>query len=313
MEDTKKPAKPNIFYYLMAVFAFLIWGTSFAFGKLISPHPLNPITISCYRTIIGIITLFLIVFVSKNTSSWLSDFKKNFPKYLAVGVIFYAVSFLLEYWSLSLTRSSNQAILSNTLVIWVVIINLIFFKSRPTKIFLLGLVAAIIGVLLILITDELNFSSETIVGDLGSLIAYVFWGAYSALMAKINTKTEPLFSTLSIFITSLFLVLPITIFSGGITEISNLLLLDWGVLLYLGILCSGIAFWLYNRALSNKNISSEYIAIYSLLNPIIGVLMGILLHGDPLPIRKIIGICLILGSIIVVNRSTSVKVQLSLP
>jgi len=107
-----------------------------------------------------------------------------------------------------------------------------------------------------------------------------------------------------VFITSSFIFLPLTIFSGGLSDISVATLFDWGVLLYLGIFCSGIAFWLYNRALSNENISSEYIAIYSLLNPIIGVIMGVLLHGDLIPIRKIIGICLILGAIIIVNRST---------
>ncbi len=243
-----------LIYYLAAIVAFLFWGTSFAFGKVVSPNPLSPLSITAFRTLIGTITLFLIIFFSGKLKEWFLDFKKNLWKYLIMGICVYSLAFLLEYWALSHTKASNQAILSNTMVIWVVIINYFIFHHKPKVIFLVGMLFAIIGAMLIMISDDLSFSGEYILGDIGTLIAYLIWGFYSAFMAKINIKSNSLFSTLSTFLWASIFLVPFSLINGSYQEINKLSLIQWGATLYLGIICGGIAFWLYNLALSNKNI-----------------------------------------------------------
>ncbi|RLI64515.1 MAG: hypothetical protein DRO88_07130 [Promethearchaeia archaeon] len=289
--------------YTLALFTFLIWGTSFTAGKFISPEPFSPIIATFYRTIIGALTIFIILLINGQLGQWLRSFRKFFLPNLIIGMGLYSLAFFLEYWSLGRTESSNQAVLSNTMIFWVVIINTIVYKQKPTRNFLVGLAIAIIGVFLILISDELKFNNETLPGDLGTLMAYFIWGAYSAFTAKINEKTNPLFTTLSVFLTALITLLPISLISGDLSAITKLNITNWVAILYLGIFCGGIAFFTYNIALSNKRISSEYIAIFSLLNPIIGTISGILLLHEILYLREAIGIVLILIAIIVANRN----------
>lgn len=295
------------FSYTIAVITFLIWGTSFTAGKFVSPDPLSPIIVTFYRTVIGALTIFFILLVSGQLKSWFQSFRKFFLPTLVIGMFLYTFSFFLEYWSLGRTESSNQAVLSNTMIFWVVIINTLVYKQKPTKNFLIGLVLAILGVLLILISDELKFNNETLPGDLGTLAAYFVWGAYSAFTAKINEKTNPLFTTLSVFITSLFSLLPIALLSGGLKEITELDAVNWIALLYLGIFCGGIAFFTYNLALSNKKISSEYIVVFSLINPIIGTVAGVVLLQEILHLREIFGIILVLGAIFIANRNPQLR------
>lgn len=299
--------KATAFSYFLAAFTFLIWGTSFAAGKFISPDPFSPIVVTFFRTIIGALTIFIIILVKHQIPDWVRSFRKNFWKYLILGMGLYAFAFILEYWSLSRTESSNQAVLSNTMVFWVVIINTLVYKQRPTKNFLIGLVLAMIGVLLILLSDDFQFTNDTLFGDIGTIFAYILWGAYSAFTAKINETTNPLFTTLSIFLTSLISLTPMAIFEGGISKISTLSVINWISLLYLGIVCGGVAFWTYNLALSNKNLSSEYIVVFSLLNPIIGTIAGILLLKEILYIREVIGILFILSAIIIANRKPKLR------
>ncbi|UYP46880.1 hypothetical protein NEF87_003165 [Candidatus Lokiarchaeum ossiferum] len=287
--------------YLLATLTFVIWGTSFAIGKFVTPSPLSPFNITFFRTVIAALTLFIIIALKGQIKAWFVVFRQEFLKYLIIGVFFYGCGFILEYWALARTEASNQAMLSNTMTFWVVLINFFVFKQQIKKNFIVGLILAFIGVILILLTDEFNFSSATIIGDVGTLIAYIIWGMYSAFTAKMNEKYNPLFSTLSIFISSLILLLPMALIQGGFQEITQMSSINWLALLYLGIICGGIAFWIYNIALSNEQVSSEYIVIFSLLNPIIGVVTGIILLGEGLVIREIIGIIIILSAIVLAN------------
>ncbi|MHA1560847.1 MAG: DMT family transporter [Promethearchaeota archaeon] len=298
-----KEKKKFLLYYLAAIGAFLFWGTSFAFGKIVSPNPLSPLSITAFRTLIGTVTLFLIIFFSGKLKEWLLDFKKNLWKYLIMGICVYSLAFLMEYWSLSYTKASNQAILSNTMVIWVVIINFLVFHHKPKKIFLVGMFLAIIGAILIMISEDLTFNGEYILGDIGTLIAYLIWGFYSAFMAKINVNSNSLYATLSTFLWASIFLVPLSLINGSYQEICELSLIQWGATLYLGIICGGIAFWLYNIGLSNKNISSEYIAFFSLLNPIIGVFSGMILLNEVIPPRAIIGILFIISAIFITNKT----------
>lgn len=295
--------------YLLATLTFMIWGTSFAIGKFVTPSPLSPFNITFFRTVIAAITLFVIIAIKGQINAWYTVFRQNFFKSAAIGIIFYGGGFILEYWALARTEASNQAMLSNTMTFWVVLINFFVFRQQIKKNFLIGLAMAFFGVILILITDDFNFSSDTIVGDIGTLVSYFLWGMYSAFSAKLNEKTDPMFTTLSIFITSLIVLLPLAIFEGGFHEITHMSTINWLALLYLGIICGGVAFWTYNLALSNQNISSEYIVIFSLLNPIIGVFTGIILLGEGLVLREIIGIVIILSAIVLANRQPKVNIE----
>jgi len=302
-----KEKKKFLLYYLAAIGAFLFWGTSFAFGKIVSPNPLSPLSITAFRTLIGTVTLFLLIFFSGKLKEWLLDFKKNLWKYLIMGICVYSLAFLMEYWALSYTKASNQAILSNTMVIWVVIINFLVFHHKPKKIFLVGMLLAIIGAMLIMLSEDLTFSGEYILGDIGTLIAYLIWGFYSAFMAKINVNSNSLFATLSTFLWASIFLVPLSLINGSYQEICDLSLIQWGAALYLGIICGGIAFWLYNLGLSNKNISSEYIAFFSLLNPIIGVFSGMILLQEEITPRAIIGILFIISAIFITNKTIGNK------
>ncbi len=306
MNSERGKATRPIVYYFFAIGTFLLWGTSFAFGKIISPT-VSPITITAIRTLIGTISLFLIILISKQLQSWFLIFKTLFWKYVLVGMGLYVFSFILDYWSLERTQSINVAVLSTTMIFWVVGFNLIVFKHRPTIVYIFGLILAMFGVLLILVSEELNFTTATIVGDIATLGTYALWGFYSAIVAKINENVNPLYSTLSTFILASVLLVPLSLILGASSQIVHLSLSQWLSLLYLGVLCGGVAFWMYNKALSSDNISSEYIAIFSLLNPIIGMFSGVMFLNESFTTRQIIGVVLILSSLLLANWNPKKK------
>jgi drug/metabolite transporter (DMT)-like permease len=303
-QDLLSPPKNShsmVFSYGIAIIAYIMWGTSYAFGKSVTPDPLQPMLLSSIQTLIGAIAIFIIILVSKQLKEWFLEFKKNFWKYMGIGITLYAAAFYIEYWSLGHTKASNQAILSNTAVIWMVILNMVVYKQKPSKKLLLGIGISIIGIILILFSEEISFSSGNLVGNLGTLLAYLIWGIYTLIQKKMSEKTNPLYSTLSTLIGASFILIPMSIVEGSFGTLLDLSGKQWVIVSYLGIFCVGVAFWLYNVALSNPRINTNYITSFSLLNPIIGVIMGWLLLEEDLSLREFVGVVFILAALLIIN------------
>jgi drug/metabolite transporter (DMT)-like permease len=273
--------------YLFAVIAVLIWGTTFALSKFILP-PLNPITFTAIRSVIGITVLLLFLIVTHQVHQWIVVFKKRFFNLLWVGIIFYAGSYLLQYWGIMYTTATNQAMLSNTQTFWLVFFNFIILKKKPSKRFILGAILAFIGVLFIILNEEFQISPETIKGDLISIVTFIFWGLYSFCVKPLSEQEKPLFVTTSIIMSGLILLVPLSLGLGAINEI-------------------GLTFICWATALSNKEIPSENIVLITMLNPVIGVITSVLWLDELLTPSKVLGIFIVLLAVVVVNYSRTKK------
>ena len=70
--------------------------------------------------------------------------------------------------------------------------------------------------------------------------------------------------------------------------------IQWGLLLLVGIVHTGIAYWLYFGSM--KNLPAETIALFSYLDPVLAILLSAFLLGEPMTVSGVIGTVLILGS-----------------
>ena len=73
---------------------------------------------------------------------------------------------------------------------------------------------------------------------------------------------------------------------------------SWGVLLYLGIVATGIMFWLYTFAM--QRIQAQDSAIIGTLEPIIGAIIAFLLLGETLTIKGFIGAAMVISALVLV-------------
>jgi drug/metabolite transporter (DMT)-like permease len=76
--------------------------------------------------------------------------------------------------------------------------------------------------------------------------------------------------------------------------------LGWAMVLYLSILCSVVAYLLYVDAV--RELKPLRTAIFINLNPLAGVLGGVLLLGERLSPVQLLGGLIVLVSIFLVNR-----------
>lgn len=279
--------------YLYAIVSMILWGFTFPLTIKVTPEPLNILTYSAIRSFFGVLAIFSYIVITHQLKEWYNVFKRNLSSFILIGVLFYVIPFLLQFWSLGLTTPINQSILSNTQIFWVVIFNSIFFKQKPKLRFLIGLVLTIFGVLILLIDGNLGFSSSTLLGDLFSLISFILWGGYTAFIKPISMKEKPIHITFSIILIGALIYIPLSFFTDVSQEISQLNWGQWLNLFYLGFFCIGITYLLWNSALANKEIRSENIAILTLISPVVAVISSIILVDGVLTIKILIGFIII--------------------
>ena len=75
--------------------------------------------------------------------------------------------------------------------------------------------------------------------------------------------------------------------------------IQWMALLFLSVVCSVIAYFAYNIALTK--IDASRVAVYIYFEPVVAVLFGVTLLAEPLNWQVIAGAVLIAGSVVMVN------------
>lgn len=88
-------------------------------------------------------------------------------------------------------------------------------------------------------------------------------------------------------------LLPYLLLTQGLT-LPAMSTLQWGLLLIVGVIHTGFAYWLYFGSM--KSLSAETIALFSYLDPVLAILLSAFLLGEDMTVSGIIGTVLILGS-----------------
>ena len=157
-------------------------------------------------------------------------------------------------------------------------------KKKPSKIQIAGILITLIGVIITVLVVSAS-SSLSIIGYTSLLIAVVSYAAYSVSVEKAScfTEAEITYSML-VFgaVLFVFLALADALMNGNIAELAMLPFTDMSFLsavLYQGLGCSILAFFLSNAAISRigVNRTSSFIGVSTVVSILAG---AIFLHED---------------------------------
>lgn len=288
--------------YILAVITMIFWGTAFPFSKRLIDNPLNPIVFLTLRMSFAFGALLVYLLVTKQVKLWLKYLKEHFWLLFLLGMGLYNLSYVIQYFGVRFTTATNQTIISNTTTFFVVIFNYLWFRHKPSKLFVVNMMVGFAGVSLIILNDEFHINSDTLLGDVITLLAFIIWALYVVMNRHLTSDVPPLFVTVSVFFFTCLFLIPTSFFFNITNEISLLDLGEWGILAYLGIICSGISTLMYTLALANTDIPSENLALIGFLLPVVGILVSILLLGEPLSWRIIVGCGVVLISVFLVEK-----------
>jgi drug/metabolite transporter (DMT)-like permease len=273
------------------VVAALLWGSAGTFIKyaLGSWQP---------------VTLLMVQLAGANLVLWTALFlhgyrwpRAHWRRLIVLGTLEPGLCYALITLGLQRTSAANSAVLSGMESFFVVTLAAVFLREPLGRRSLLGLAAAICGVLVLEGTAGARLPGT---GDLLVLAGILCAAVYVLVARNIPGHIDTLAMTAHQFAAGLALLLPFGITewaTGGESLPTHQSAGQWATALLIGIAGFACSFLLYNRAIAS--ISASRSSIILNLMPVFGTASAILVLGESFTIRQGIGAALIIGSIFV--------------
>ena len=262
----------------------IIWGGGFVASD-IALSELRPFEIMSYRFLIA--SIIMGVFAWKN----LKTIRKDEIIYGSILGIALFLGFALQIIGLKYTTPSNNAFLTATNVVMVPFIAYFIGRKKLNKADIIGSFTALIGVGVLSIQS--NFSIGIV--DLFTLFCALGFAFQIYLTGIFGKKIRPSILNFLQMFTAFCLSIIGLLFSGSI----NLSLSKQGfsAIIYLGVVSTALCYFLQTTA--QKHVDETKSAIILSMEAVFGTLFSIILLGEKLSLKMVIGGIMILSAVLV--------------
>ena len=254
---------------------------------------LDPVEIACLRYLLGGLILLPLFFV---TRSRIPD-RSILVRIAGLGVLFFALFPFLFSWAFVHTSAARGSLVLATMPVWTLLLGKLAGHERITGLNLVAVILTLTG-LTIALSDKLFTGEDYTTLFTGELIMFVTaWvGAiYAILSRKVLQKVSSVtFSPLAMLAGSLFLF-PFAIDTGVIQHLQELTSLQLVLMMYLGVVAGGVAFFLFNWSIHRS--SATFTTLFVPLNPITAIFLGNLFLGESIQANFIIGVLVVFSGL----------------
>lgn len=293
----KKQQIRNSFILLLTAF---IWGVAFV-AQSVGMDYVGPFTFNSVRSIIGGLFLIPCIFVlnklnpereAEYKAMSPGEQKQNKKTLLAGGIWCGVVIFVasnLQQFGISYTTVGKAGFITALYIVIVPILGL-FFKKKCSPTVWLGVVLAVCGLYFLCITE--GFSIQK-----GDFLVFLCALAFSVHIMVIDYYTQLVdgvkMSCIQFLVCGVLSGICMFIFENP--SISNILA-AWQPILYAGILSCGVAYTL--QIVGQKGMNPTVASLILSLESVISVLAGLVLLGQKLSSREILGCVFMFAAII---------------
>jgi len=273
-----------------ALGALLLGATCIALSPIfVRVSEAGPTATAFWRVALAVPVLWVLYFMKTKARS--QRYSGKWPLLLAAGLAFAGD---LAFWhtSIKLTSVANSTLLANLASIFVTLAAWMFLKQKPTRLFLAGLAAALVGVGL-LVHTSLAFSSTGLVGDALGVVTAMFYAGYILAVKGLRDRGETTLHLMAVTstITALFLF-PVALASGE--EMLPMSAFGWWVLIGLALISHAAGQGLIAYALAH--LPAAFSSVSLLFQPVMAALFAwLLLYEGLVPLQIAGGIVVLFG------------------
>lgn len=299
----------NSFILLLTAF---IWGVAFV-AQSVGMDYVEPFTFNCVRSILGGLFLIPCIFVlNKINPQREADYKalseaeqrENQKKLLKGGIwcgVAICVASNLQQFGISYTTVGKAGFITAMYIVIVPILGLLFRKKCPVTVWL-GVVLAVCGLYFLCMSE--GFSVQ-----LGDFLVFLCALAFSVHIMVIDHFTQLVdgvkMSCIQFLVCGVLSGVCMFLFEQP--SLHNILA-AWRPILYAGIMSCGVAYTL--QIVGQKGMNPTVASLILSLESVISVLAGLVLLGQMLSGREVIGCVLMFGAIVLAQLPGPKKKQL---
>lgn len=262
-----------------------LWGASFLFTRVAAPA-FGPFALAEIR--VAIAAAMLIALLAWRSD--LADLRRHGGRFLYLGAVNTAIPFaLFAYAALSIT-AGLASILNATAPLFTALIGSVWLRTRLAPLQWLGMAIGVAGVVL-LSADSASVTSNGAGWAIGAgLLATASYGLSANVVKRWFTGVRPLAVAAGSQGAAALLLLP---FAAATWPAAPVRATDWGAVVALGVLCTGVAYLLYFRLIARVGPASAMTVTF--LIPAFAMLWGGLFLGEAVTGPMLAGCAVILA------------------
>ncbi|MGH0510364.1 DMT family transporter [Bacillus paranthracis] len=272
-----------------------IWGGMYVVSKYVLNF-IPPLTLVWLRFIIAFVVLYMILKITeKKQKKTVTIRKKDWLLFAWIGFIGYFISITCQFIGTKLSDAHTGSLVTSATPAFMVIFAAIILKEKLTARRLLSTIIATIGVIIVIGWD-IEIGSYFI-GTIILVGAAITWALLSIYVKIASARFSSLVITTYAIFFSLFFITPFMIWEFQSNPIEHMNLYVVLGVLYLGIVSTAGAFFLWNKGLELMDASIG--SLFFFFQPIVGSLLGWLLLNETLSSNFFIGGILIICSVFI--------------
>ena len=272
-----------------------IWGGMYVVSKYILDF-IPPLTLVWLRFIIAFVVLYFILKIAEKKQKKKATIrKKDWLLFAWIGFIGYFISITCQFIGTKLSDAHTGSLVTSATPAFMVIFAALILKEKLTARRLLSTIIATIGVIIVIGWD-IEIGSYFI-GTIILVGAAITWALLSIYVKIASIQFSSLVITTYAIFFSLFFITPFMIWelqTSSIGTVNTYVILG---VLYLGIVSTAGAFFLWNKGL--KLLDASIGSLFFFFQPIVGSLLGWLLLNETLNSNFFIGGILIICSVLI--------------
>ncbi|MFY0217586.1 DMT family transporter [Bacillus cereus] len=272
-----------------------IWGGMYVVSKYVLDF-IPPLTLVWLRFIIAFVVLYgILKLAEKKQKKKVTIRKKDWLLFAWIGFIGYFISITCQFIGTKLSDAHTGSLVTSATPAFMVIFAALILKEKLTARRLLSTIIATIGVIIVIGWD-IEIGSYFI-GTIILVGAAITWALLSIYVKIASARFSSLVITTYAIFFSLFFITPFMIWelqTSSIGTVNTYVILG---VLYLGIVSTAGAFFLWNKGL--ELIDASIGSLFFFFQPIVGSLLGWLLLNETLNSNFFIGGILIICSVFI--------------
>jgi drug/metabolite transporter (DMT)-like permease len=257
----------------------------------------GPTATAFWRVALAVPVLWVLYLVKPRAKAY--RYSGKWPLLLAAGLAFAGD---LAFWHASVVRTSvaNSTLLANLASVFVTLAAWMLFRQRPTRLFVAGLGAALVGVTL-LVHTSLAFSPTGLLGDAFGVVTAMFYAAYILAVKGLRDRGETTLQLMAVTTTLTALVLfPVALATGEQMPPSSAY--GWSILLGLALVSHAAGQGLIAYALAH--LPAAFSSVSLLLQPVMAALFAWALLSESLVPLQVLGGIVVLAGIYLARRGS---------
>ena len=214
----------------------------------------------------------------------------------------FGISLGFQFVGTKLSTVANGALVTSATPVFVFLFAALILGEKITACKLIALGLSTVGVIVLLNPRNAQLSLRLFWGNLSLIGAAIAWALYSVLVRKVTYGLPELPVSIVVFLGGLLFTIPASILELRMNPIGSVSLGAVLGILYLGLVSTGLAMYLWNLCFSRLEAGLASLTFFA--QPIVGAGLGALLLKEELtPLFLIGGVMIGLGLILAAREN----------